>query len=179
MVQPPLIRPIDEHQRTRVRAATTSYVARANALLNMRCQEIAIRFDLIGRAAGMYQVRRGTPAIRYNPYLFAKYFEENLNTTIPHEVAHYVVDELYGCANVKPHGAEWRELMNLLGADDRVHCDFDLSGIPRRRYRRINYVCRCRQHQLTRIRHNRIQQHGTRYYCRNCHSELMPAQDRQ
>jgi SprT protein len=169
------IEPIGEQQRLNVTAATRRCVARANELLETSFDNIPVHFDLTGRTAGMYRVARGQRIIRYNPYLFAKYFDENLNTTVPHEVAHYLTDAVYGYANVKPHGKEWRTVMHMLGADAAVRCEFDLNGIPVRQYRRVRYTCRCRFHELTRVRHNRIQDKGARYHCRVCHTELVLA----
>jgi SprT protein len=172
-----VIQPIGDRQRQAVTAATAHCIESANALLATSFATIPVRFDLRGRAAGMYRVARGERVIRYNPYLFAKYFAENLATTVPHEVAHYLTDAVYGYTNVKPHGHEWRTMMRMLGADASVHCEFDLAGIPMRRYRRVRYACRCRYHELTRVRHNRIQDKGARYYCRACCSELVLAAD--
>jgi len=171
------IQPIGKLQRRDVATATVRCIARANRLLDTRVEDIPVRFDLIGRAAGMYRVIRGQRTIRYNPYIFAKYYDENLTTTVPHEVAHYLTDAVYGYRNVKPHGHEWRTVMQMLGADASVRCDFDLDGIPVRRYRRIRYTCRCRFHELTRVRHNRIQGKGARYFCRICRVELVLATD--
>lgn len=172
-----MVEPLGAAQRRAVTAATSSCIERANALLETRFETIAVHFDLSGRSAGMYCVLRGHRHIRYNPYLFAKYFDENLTTTVPHEVAHYLTDAVYGHGNVRPHGREWRSMMQMLGADASVHCDFDLEGIPVRRYRRVRYTCRCRYHELTKVRHNRIQRKGARYYCRTCRTELVLAVD--
>ena len=101
------IQPLDEQQRFNVTTATRRCVARANKLLDTNFDEIPVRFDLTGRAAGMYRVVRGQRIIRYNPYLFAKYYDKNLTTTVPHEVAHYLTDAVYGYAYAKPHGHEW------------------------------------------------------------------------
>ena len=169
------IQPIGEQQCLSVTTATEQCVLRANELLDTRFETIPVCCDLTGRASGMYKVVRGHRIIRYNPYLFAKYFDENLSTTVPHEVAHYLTDAVYGYANVKPHGNEWRTVMRMLGADSTIHCDFDLDGIPVRRYRRIRYTCRCRFFELTSIRHNRIQLKGARYYCQLCRTELVLA----
>jgi SprT protein len=171
------IQPIGGRERRSITVATARCIARANGLLDARCADIPVHFDLKGRAAGMYRIVRGQRIIRYNPYLFAKYFDENLNTTVPHEVAHYLTDMVYGYPKVKPHGHEWRTIMRMLGADASIHCEFDLDGIPVRRYRRVRYACRCRFHELTRVRHNRIQAKGARYFCQTCRAELVPAPD--
>ena len=171
------IQPIGQRQQRRVTAATERCIARANVLLEACVANIPVYFDLSGRTAGQYRTARGRRVIRYNPYLFAKYFNENVATTVPHEVAHYLIDAIYGQRNVKPHGNEWRNMMQLLGAEASVRADFDLAGIPTRRYRRIPYECRCRVHQLTRIRHTRVQGKSSRYFCRVCGTELVPAAD--
>jgi len=124
--------------------------------------EIPVLFDLRGKAAGMYRVRAGQRVIRYNPFIFARYFDDNLAQTIPHEVAHYVSDLLHGFRNIRPHGQEWKRVMALFEADPRVTCNYDLHGLPQRRYQQHAYRCGCRQHQLTTIRHNRVRQNRMR-----------------
>lgn len=173
----PTIQPIGDAKQRQVTRATQACIARANELLDTNFDNIPVRFDLTGRTAGMYHVAGGRRSIRYNPYLFAKYFDENYTTTIPHEVAHYLAESIYGREKIRPHGKQWRSVMQMLGADANVHCHFNLDGIPVRRYRRIRYICPCQTHELTRVRHNRIQNKGARYYCRLCRTELMMADD--
>jgi len=171
------VEPIGAPEREHVIAETLRCISRANELLDTNFDPIPVCFDLKGRSAGMYRVASGAREIRYNPYLFAKYYNENVTTTVPHEVAHYLTDAVYGYRNVRPHGREWRNVMRLLGANDAVRCNFDLDGIPVRRYRMIRYVCRCQSHELTSVRHNRVKHKGARYFCRACRTELVPASD--
>ena len=133
---------------------------------------VAVTFDLTGSAAGMYRVHGAERVIRYNPYIFAKYFANNLAVTAPHEVAHYVTDRLYGLRNIRPHGAEWKTVMRSLGADPCVTASYDLSGVPVRRQRRFSYRCECSTHQLSSCRHNKIQRGQSSYLCRRCGSTL-------
>jgi SprT protein len=170
-----VIEPIDIRQREHIVAATDDCIRRANELLDTKFASIAVSFDLIGRTAGMYRIQGGQRSIRYNPYLFAKYYGDNFATTIPHEVAHYLTDAIYGYRTVRPHGREWRTIMRMLGADESVRCNFNLDGIPTRRYQRIRYICRCQTHELTKVRHNRIQSKGARYFCRRCSTQLLLA----
>ncbi|MEM7304207.1 MAG: SprT-like domain-containing protein [Pseudomonadota bacterium] len=163
--------PIDHEQQKKIISATESYLYTASTKLEHSFASIPVYFDLKGRAAGMYKVKKSQRMIRYNPYIFSQYFSENMATTVPHEVAHYVVDVLHGMGNTKPHGIEWKRVMALFNADASVTCQYDLSGLPSRHYKKINYTCSCRTHQLTRIRHNRILK-GSRYYCRHCKEEL-------
>jgi SprT protein len=136
-------------------------------------ETVAVTFDLAGSAAGMYRVCRGERVIRYNPYIFAKYFENNLAVTVPHEVAHYVTDRLYGLRNIRPHGVEWKTIMRSLGAEPRVTARYDLTGVPVRRQRRFSYRCECSTHQLSSCRHNRIQRGQSSYLCRRCGSAIV------
>lgn len=165
--------PCDALQRARVVAVTGECIARAGRLYGRVFPEIPVRFDLEGRAAGMYQVRGRQQVIRYNPYLFARFPRDSLEVTVPHEVAHYITDMLYGMYRVRPHGAQWRAVMQAMGADPRVTADYDLSGIPVRRQRRFVYRCACREHRLSTCRHNRIHRGAMRYFCRACGDELI------
>jgi len=100
-------------------------------------------------------------------------FEENLAGTVPHEVAHYAIDQAYGLRRVKPHGIEWQALMAKLGADAGVTFDLNLDGIPRRRQARHRYYCPCQLHQVSTTRHNRVQRGKGVYHCVSCRGKLV------
>lgn len=167
-----IIQPLDEQQHEQVRRATVDCLQQAGQMFQFSLGSVAVTFDLTGSAAGMYRVRGGERVIRYNPYIFAKYYANNLAVTVPHEVAHYVTDRLYGLRNIRPHGAEWKAVMRSLGADPRVTASYDLSGVPVRRQRRFSYCCECSTHQLSSCRHNKIQRGQSRYLCRRCGSAI-------
>lgn len=171
------VEPIDPARRLLVVAATRRTIARAGVLFGREFAEIPVSFELRGRAAGMYRVQHGRRLIRYNPYLFARYFEDNLANTVPHEVAHYVTDVLHGLRNVRPHGREWQAVMRALGARPEVSCRYDLDGIPVRRQRRFGYRCACTTHQLSTVRHRRVQSGRARYLCRRCGNPLRPTEN--
>ena len=168
-----IIQPLDEQGQEQVRRATEACLRQLEQRFRFTPEPIAVTFDLTGRAAGMYRVRRGERVIRYNPYVFAKYFDSNLAVTVPHEVAHYMTDCLYGLGNIRPHGEEWKAVMLSLGADPRVTACYDLSGVPVRRQRRFSYRCGCRTHQLSACRHNKIQRGQSSYLCRRCGSAIV------
>lgn len=121
----------------------------------------------------MYVVKRRQRYLRFNPYIFSKYFEDNLATTVPHEVAHYVSDILFGFKNIRPHGKEWRDIMQTLGAAPKVTGNYDLSGISVKRQRRFSYICDCMTHELTTVRHNRILNNKSHYFCLKCNGRLV------
>jgi SprT protein len=167
-----IIQPLDEQQHEQVRRATVDCLQQAGQMFQFSLESVAVTFDLTGSAAGMYRVRGRERVIRYNPYIFAKYFANNLAVTVPHEVAHYVTDRLYGLRNIRPHGTEWKTVMRSLGADPSVTACYDLSGVPVRRQRRYSYRCECSTHQLSSCRHNKIQRGQSSYLCRRCGSAI-------
>lgn len=171
-----IIQPIDEIRQQQVRAATRDCIARAGNIYELPIETIPVSFDLKGRAAGMYRIQSRQRSIRYNPFIFAKYFNHNITTTVPHEVAHYVADILYGMHRIKPHGIEWREIMLSLGVQPDVTGHYDLEGIPVRRHRRFAYRCDCSTHRLGIVRHNRVQQGKAVYYCKLCSTAIKPDQ---
>jgi SprT protein len=168
----PVVAPLGREQRQQVVEATCATIAQATELFGRGFAEIPVTFELRGRAAGMYRVRGGQRVIRYNPYIFARYFTDNLVNTVPHEVAHYVTDVLYGLRRVRPHGPEWRAVMRAFGVEPVATCRYDLDGIPVRRQRRYSYRCGCMTHSVSAVRHRRIQDGRMRYHCRRCRSPL-------
>ncbi len=167
-----LVEPIDVCFEQQVVSATSELVQRAGEIFEQQFPDIPVLFDLKGRASGMYKVHQQQRIIRYNPYIFAKYFDDNLKTTVPHEVAHYVTDLMYGMRHIKPHGPEWQHVMVSLGADPIATGSYDLHGIPLRQQQRHIYRCTCTTHQISTIRHNKIRDGKASYYCRKCNSTL-------
>jgi len=174
------IAPLSTEQQKKVIAHTQTYIKQARELFDLRDKLVEITFNLKGRCAGMYRIKqrkgrlfsRPQREIRYNPFIFAKYFTDNYETTIPHEVAHYVTDMLYGLKNIKPHGSEWQAVMAAFDADASVTADYDLAGIPLKKQALFTYQCDCREHQLTSIRHNKIKKRRFQYYCNHCKQTL-------
>ena len=165
---------ITQFQQQQVISETQRTILRAAEYYNIKLPSIPVLFDLSGRAAGMYRVRGSQRVIRYNPAIFALYFDDNLANTVVHEVAHYVTDSLYGLRKIKPHGKEWKHAMQALGAAPEVTCRYDLGGLQLRRQQRYPYQCDCTRHALSSVRHNRINLGKARYHCRQCGSMLRP-----
>ena len=171
-----IISPIDDLKKQQVITETQRYIDKASQLFEQNFPKIEVLFDLKGRSAGMYRIRRrGSQQqrhIRYNPWLFAKYFNDSFCNTIPHEVSHYIADLLYGMNNIRPHGKEWKMIMGHFEVLPTVRANYDLSGTPQRNTRHYPYQCQCRDVQLTAHRHNKIIRGQQRYFCRDCHQEL-------
>jgi len=167
-----MIEAIGKTQQSLVISQSHDYIARAETLFQRKFAPVEILFDLMGGTAGMFRVRQRHQQIRYNPWLFAKYFDENLASTVPHEVAHYIVHKLYSPRRMRPHGEEWQVLMVAFDAEPTVTGNYDLCGIPQRRQRRFNYRCDCRQHELSTRRHNQVISGNSSYQCRDCRGQL-------
>ena len=168
-----ILPPITSRQQKQVIEKTESYIQVATEIYNQKINLIPVYFNLKGRAAGMYVTEHKQRYIRYNPYIFAKYFEDNLQSTVPHEVAHYVSDVLFGLHKIRPHGAEWKGIMQSLGAKPEITSDYDLTGIPVRKLQRFEYKCGCMTHQLTAIRHNKVLRGKLSYRCKYCGSPVV------
>jgi SprT protein len=169
------VAPIDARQQELVLEQTHLYIKRAGEIFGRAFGMIPVLFDLRGRVAGMYQVKQARRQIRYNPHIFAKYFEDNLAVTVPHEVAHYAIDCVYGLRKVRPHGAEWKALMHSLGAEASRTCRYDFSGIPVKSETRYDYYCGCKTHRLSARRHNRVLKKRMYYICKSCGGSLTRA----
>lgn len=172
-----LIPPLSELQQQKIIEHTYAYIDKATALFGIKNKPVDIRFDLKGRCTGMYRIThrigRHKREIRYNTFIFSKFYDDNVNTTVPHEVAHYVSDIMYGLRNIKPHGKEWQTIMQAFGVEARVTANYDLAGVPLKKLSLYTYQCHCREHQLTSIRHNKINKKRFRYFCNTCKQPLL------
>jgi SprT protein len=174
-----VVQPIGKTEQHQVEQRTEEYILLAEAIFGRRFDRVPVLFDLKGRAAGMFKIIGRQRVIRYNPWIFGKYYEENLRDTVPHEVAHFIVHEAYPRRGVKPHGRQWRDLMARFGADPGVTFDLDLDGVPQRSQKTHPYHCGCRLHEVSTTRHNRAQRRRVRYHCCRCDGLLVyaPATD--
>ena len=78
-----VIQPIGPEQQRQVEQRTEDFRQRAQQIYSRRFDRVPVLFDLKGRSAGMFKVIGKRRLIRYNPWIFAKYFEENLRDTFP------------------------------------------------------------------------------------------------
>jgi len=155
-------------QKQAIVEETTKYIQLASTLYQADYRVIPVKFDLTGHTIGMYKQWGENKVIRYNTLIFSKYFQENLRDTVPHEVAHYIVDVQFNRKKVLPHGLEWRSIMQRFGVDASRTARYDLSEIPKRRYSTVPYQCDCQTHQLGIRRHNKVIQRKADYFCRQC-----------
>lgn len=167
------IQPISSDLQEKVIDETNNLIDKAADYFQHSFDKIPVLFDLKGRAVGMYRIKAGQRVIRYNPYVFAKYFEENFKETIPHEVAHYITDMLYGFKKTRPHGNEWKSVMQVFGVNANRTANYDLTGLPVRQHKMYVYHCGCQNFELTSRRHNKILRGAGSYMCRDCGGKLL------
>ena len=142
----------------------------SNQALSLGLKPVPIKFDLKGRVSGMFVVSRTEKVIRYNEIIFSHFFDDALVNTVAHEVAHYAVHEVWGNKRnkIKPHGAEWKSVMAMLGVKPEVTSHYDVSGLPLHQQAQFQYACICMDHQLSTTRHNRVQNKKAVYKCKKC-----------
>lgn len=142
---------------------------RLNQVLGRQDPLPRLRFDLRGRSAGQARLQDWT--IRLNRSLLLAHGQAFIEDTVPHELAHLVAYAMHG-GRIRPHGPQWRALMDVLERPATVCHDYAVT--PARRTRTFAYHCGCREHALGAIRHRRARA-GQAYRCRRCGGELQQA----
>ncbi len=139
-----------------------------------------LRFDLRGKAAGQFvatlvngDVLR---EIRLNAEMMKRIGAPFIDEVVPHECAHLVVFSLYGKKvkgkRIRPHGPEWRHVMaDIFKREPRLYHSFEVKTKQSVSY---EYLCACvgETHQLSKIRHNKVQRGVARYLCKRCETVL-------
>lgn len=116
----------DEQRIADIKAAVQGKVeycmARAKAAYPDMLHDINIKtlFMACGSAAGQAILGNGRDCIiKINPVYLNYDFDEALEDTIPHEIAHLYANRWYGC---KDHSKDWQDVAVALGArPDRYH----------------------------------------------------------
>lgn len=112
-----------------------------------------------------------------NPELYIK-------EIVLHEYVHSVIHQIYPDninykigKKVKPHGREFKDMCELLGADSSAQTDsFKDSKVLKERLDRdahnyFNYDCSCMTHKISKIKHNKILK-GNKYKCGDCGEKI-------
>lgn len=155
-----------------IRDKVEECIVKAERFYGREFRRPRIEFNLKGRVAGHCCLVGGEPSkLRFNVPLAVRNRDSFLNDTVPHEVAHWIQYSLY--KGVKPHGREWKRIMVSVFklAPKRCH-RYDTSETQVRKNRTFKYVCRCKEWELTSIRHNKIQRKKATYHCPKCGDKL-------
>ncbi len=126
-------------------------------------ERLRFRFPESGLAVGKVIYRpRGAITFQVTREAMARWPEQTLADTVPHEVAHLVCRAQFPGA--RPHGARWREVCRALGGSgQRTHAH---PATRARRRRRYLYRTACGEpFWFGPVRHRRARR-GTVYYHR-------------
>lgn len=120
-----------------------------------------------GKSAGSARLQQNE--LRFNATLLQENVDHFILQTVPHEVAHLLVYQLYG--RTKPHGNEWKNIMiGVFNRPPEVTHHYNVTNVEGKRY---VYRCGCQDHSLTVRRHNNIQRQKTTYICQRCRETLI------
>lgn len=139
-----------------------------------------IQFKVKGLVAGYASLNfhTGSCTLDFNEAIMEDNFDDFVDRTVPHEVAHYCSMLLKGQikrgSKTEYHGAHWRSIMRFFGVDDIKRChSYRVDKANRKMRRRFSYKCDCGyDHQLATVTHNRIQREQKSFICKDCRSTL-------
>jgi SprT protein len=147
---------------------------RARNFYSLKLPEAAIDFTLRGRCAGQARIdRNGRTCLRINLQLLSENRDDFLLQTIPHEVAHLVVNWQVRKQRQRPrpHGPEWQTVMQDCFGLAPTRCHSYQTSPARVVSRPFVYLCTCREHHLTGLMHKRIT-HSYQAHCKACNSPI-------
>lgn len=135
--------------------------AKQNYPLNGQLDNIQIVYDLHGRVAG--KACYGSNKIRVNPIALKLNYNDMLEKTIPHEVAHLIAYHIYNC---KDHSYDWKKVMVKMGLSPKRCHDYNLPYA--KGGQRYLATCNCSEHYITKGMAEKI----GKYKCKDCGSRL-------
>lgn len=121
-----------------------------------------VSYDLRGTCAG--QAFTHVMHVALNPQYLLANEDQYIEDTIPHELAHLANSLLF---SGRGHGESWRRLAVLMGSPGEVRHSMKAPDVRKT----ITYVCDCREHEMSILRHNRAKK-GIGYICRKCKTPL-------
>ena len=157
-----------------IKAEVTKTLKKAEKIYKRKFDEITILFNLKGKSAGMfsfnkYTVDTSTMKFRFNVEMAKLNTKKSTKDTVVHEVGHYIARVLANGDYIKPHGKEWKGVMNKLGGNpERCH---SLKVAPSSRPT-FTYKCSCMTHEVSRCIHNKMLR-GQKRMCKKCKQQLV------
>lgn len=155
------------------------FVDMGNSVFNtdMDFDNIRVRFDKRGTTAGTaLYINELDMELDFNVGLMVDNWDEFMNDTIPHEVAHLFKNHMYGTDRKgrmqSPHGYYWQQIMRRLGVDPSRCHSMDVSKVAMPKTKHI-YKCSCCQEELviSQVRHNKMRRGGRVYFHSPCGKE--------
>lgn len=140
----------------------------------LKLPEARLDFSLRGHCAGQARVESSDcTCLRLNLQLLQENLQDFLDQTIPHEVAHLVVNwqARKKRQRPRPHGAEWQAVMQECFGLAAKRCHSYQTTPARIVTKPFLYRCNCREHRLTYRTHNRLCR-SHQALCKRCRSPL-------
>lgn len=130
-----------------------------------------IKFSVRGCVGGtcLYNWVTRSAVLDFNEGLLKRNENEYFTQVIPHEVAHLIVNAVWG-GRAKSHGKEWKQVMKYVFnlEPNRTH-SMDTSEVRVRKTKRFKYTCKCGEpHVISTRTHNKIASGNAQYKCTIC-----------
>jgi len=172
---------------TKVQLKIEEMTAYANKTWNLDIEssQIQVNYSLtsvnkLGTCLTKHTKDRLVSYINLNANLLNEYKEVYINEVVVHEMAHAIVGHKYptrmnGWKRVMPHGKEFKAVCSHFGNDGKattkLFSDSESLKSTRKPMKTFKYVCGCSEHNLSKVRHNKILK-GASYTCRTCKQKL-------
>lgn len=149
-------------QKSEVYERVDHFVSMGNIALGLDMEGPHVRFDKKGRAAGTAYY--SAHELNFNAQLLLDNWDEFMNQTIPHEVAHLLKHTKYGTERGNGmnshHGYYWQHVMKLLGADPKRCHSMDTSKVRQAPAHKTKYIYVCpsckTEMVISKVRHNKM-----------------------
>ena len=130
----------------------------------------AVEFNKRGKCAGVCSQKHGKFYINLNNILLNENSYDFIYDTVTHEFAHAADKVIF---NNWGHGKTWKQIMQTLGVEPKRCHNYDTTNSTVKKVKKgFIYKCNCREHNLTIIRHNKVQKKGVQYRCKKCKQVL-------
>ena len=157
-------------RQTAVESQITKYLDIAEKHWDRKFNRPDVKYDLKGHTGG-WAIGGHTIRLNYDILTDDRYYQDMVNQTVPHELAHIVVHQMWPKASA--HGEHWQHVMSVFGKPaDRCH-QYETKAV--KKHKKFSYTCTCpgRTYELGSARHNRAQTGQRRYYCPLCQETLV------
>ncbi len=113
-------------------------IAKAEKHYGIKMDFPEVRYNIKSWTGGL--AYRNRNLVRYNLILLVENEKHFIDSTVPHETAHMIVNACFRAGKFKlaegkkrwmPHGKEWKEVMNLLNVAPTVTHSYDVSSIEK------------------------------------------------
>lgn len=126
-----------------VQKKVDEYYEIANKFFSREFPRCKVEFGVSGTVAGYAHYQENK--IRLNSEFILRQFDRMLERTVPHEIAHLLVFQIWGkdvlLRKVKPHGKEWKFIMaGVFGLDPSRCHDYEMRDVKQKNgqgYRRV------------------------------------------